>query len=122
MSCLLLLFHIAENNYKVSTKVVAIDFTTNYDLSKLKDELEGLDVSCLINNVGVNSEMPTKFLDLSDKEIKDMVQVNISSTLDITRLVLPKIVARYDFFLKKKPNSINFNTFFFTASVVQLSI
>lgn len=66
--------------------------------------------------------MPGKFLELPDKEIKDMVNVNVIATLAVTRAVLPKMIEGFDlhawffnYFDSKKGLIINLGSY--TSSV-----
>lgn len=48
----------------------------------------------LINNVGASHEMPVAFAETDPAEIDAIVQTNISWTLQLTRAILPQLVAR----------------------------
>lgn len=45
-----------------------------------------------MNNVGVNNKFPEKFLDNPMHEQEEMINVNISGTLNVTRTVLPRMI------------------------------
>lgn len=45
-----------------------------------------------VNNVGVSHAHPVYFYETSEKEMNDIVQVNVLATLKITSLVLPNMV------------------------------
>ncbi|CEH11754.1 3-ketoacyl-reductase [Ceraceosorus bombacis] len=90
---------IAASSPSVETKVVAIDFATagpkaEKGWADLKSAVEGLDVGVLVNNVGVSHSMPVPFAETSDGEIDSIVNVNISSLLKVTKLVLPGMQKR----------------------------
>ncbi|KAJ8611000.1 hypothetical protein MRB53_038213 [Persea americana] len=80
----------------VQTKTLAMDFTKNSDADykKLEAMIKDLDLAVLINNVGLSHDIPVPFLSTSDKEIADIVTVNITGTLRITKLVAPLLVKR----------------------------
>lgn len=84
-----------ETQYKVQTKVIAFDASTdkpeNYQL--LSEQLEGLPVSILINNVGQSHSMPVPFLETSAEEMSQIITLNNIVTLKITQLVTPIIKA-----------------------------
>ncbi|ODV82040.1 3-ketoacyl-CoA reductase [Suhomyces tanzawaensis NRRL Y-17324] len=84
-----------ESKYKVQTKVVAFDASTdeaaNYIV--LGDAIAGLPVSVLINNVGQSHSIPVPFLETEDKELRDIITINNIATLKITQTVTPVIAA-----------------------------
>lgn len=84
-----------ETQYKVQTKIIAFDASTdkpeNYQL--LSEQLEGLPVSILINNVGQSHSMPVPFLETSAEEMSQIITLNNIVTLKITQLVTPIIKA-----------------------------
>lgn len=86
-----------EEKYKVSTKIYNIDFakadTKAFD--GLAETINGLDISVLVNNVGRSHEMPVYFHETERQEIDDILQINIHSTLRVTQIVLPTLLARY---------------------------
>jgi 17beta-estradiol 17-dehydrogenase / very-long-chain 3-oxoacyl-CoA reductase len=83
-----------EERYKIQTRIVPIDFTQTNEGSytKLKNAINDIKVTILVNNVGVNNKFPEKFLDNPMHEQEAMINVNISSTLNVTRTVLPRMI------------------------------
>ncbi|CAG8451872.1 18648_t:CDS:2 [Dentiscutata erythropus] len=83
-----------EQKYEVDTKMYAMDFTkgTPMDYGNLRDMIEELDVGVLINNVATNHEIPTPFYLESDEIIHNIVEVNISGLLKVTKIVLSKML------------------------------
>ncbi|GME66743.1 unnamed protein product [[Candida] boidinii] len=83
-----------ENKYKVSTKILAIDISLdsieNYE--SIKEIVNDLPVTILINNVGLSHSIPVPFLETSDKEMNDIITVNNVATLKITKILAPQIV------------------------------
>jgi len=82
-----------ESKYKVKTKVVIVDFgSKEKDIyKKIEEELIDLNVTMLINNVGINTQYPKFFLEIDDEEIDNLVHVNINSLNRMTKLILPKM-------------------------------
>jgi 17beta-estradiol 17-dehydrogenase / very-long-chain 3-oxoacyl-CoA reductase len=84
-----------EQKYKVATKVFAADFTKIDDATykQMYQFLEPIkDLGVLVNNVGVANEDPEYFLELSDKTLYDMININVKGTISMTRTVLPLLV------------------------------
>lgn len=81
---------------KVATKTLAMDFALNNDMdySRLKKLVEGLDISILINNVGLSHSIPVPFVETPQKEMTDIVTINCLATLRVTQLVAPGMVSR----------------------------
>ncbi len=84
-------------------EILAHDFTqggaeADAFYARLATVAAGLDckggVGMLINNVGVNVEVPEFFQDLAEGQIQDIVRVNVESTVRMTRTILPLMVKR----------------------------
>jgi len=94
-----------QKQFSVQTAIVAIDVSskdTDSVLNKIKStmDLHG-PISLLVNNVGVNTDksIPTPFLEMSDKDIDDMININVVFTTKMTRLCIP-------YLLKNKKSAI----------------
>ncbi|KAJ3237058.1 hypothetical protein HDU81_010061 [Chytriomyces hyalinus] len=78
-------------------QTLAMDFITAGDaeyavLAKTVASLEG-GVSVLVNNVGINHEIPVAFLDESAETTEAIVQVNVLAQMRITRIIAPLMVS-----------------------------
>jgi 17beta-estradiol 17-dehydrogenase / very-long-chain 3-oxoacyl-CoA reductase len=71
-----------------------MDFADNKDsdFKSLKSLTQNLDVAILINNVGLSHSIPVPFLETEDKEMKDIVTINVVGTLRVTKLIAPIMV------------------------------
>ncbi|XP_053321091.1 very-long-chain 3-oxoacyl-CoA reductase-B-like [Spea bombifrons] len=80
------------------TKIIQADFTRGLELyDSIEDGLQGLDIGILVNNVGMTyTEGSVLFLDVTDikKRTTDIINCNITSMIQMTRIVLPNMVKR----------------------------
>ncbi|XP_074319047.1 very-long-chain 3-oxoacyl-CoA reductase 1-like [Silene latifolia] len=86
----------------IETKIIVIDFAKIVGEEvemKIKEEIEGLDVGVLVNNVGMLNSKPKFFHEVDFEEIHDLINVNLNSLTWVTRAVLPCM-------LKKKKGAI----------------
>lgn len=83
-----------ESKYGVKTLVHPFDFAaaSDPDWASLADVLSALKVTVLVNNVGVNVEHPTEFVDMSRADVSRIVDVNIGATNVMTALLLPGMI------------------------------
>ncbi|XP_076471659.1 very-long-chain 3-oxoacyl-CoA reductase-B-like [Babylonia areolata] len=85
-----------ESRFKVKTKVIAADFTRPDVYAHIQQELNGLDVGTLVNNVGMSYNHPEFFDQLDDRDqvVMNMINCNVTSVAMMTSVVLPGMVAK----------------------------
>ncbi|CAB1331718.1 unnamed protein product [Coregonus sp. 'balchen'] len=85
-----------EEQYKVETRTIAVDFGLLDIYPKVEAGLAGLEIGVLVNNVGISYPYPEYFLHIPDLDnfITNMINVNMTSVCQMTRLVLPRMVQR----------------------------
>ncbi|KAK5111293.1 hypothetical protein LTR85_012188 [Meristemomyces frigidus] len=81
---------------KVQCKTLAMDFAANNDsdFAKLKQMVQELDVSILVNNVGLSHSIPVPFAETPEREVQDIITINCMGTLRVSQLIAPGMVRR----------------------------
>jgi 17beta-estradiol 17-dehydrogenase / very-long-chain 3-oxoacyl-CoA reductase len=81
---------------KISTKTLAMDFAQNKDndYAALRKVIDGLDISILVNNVGLSHSIPVPFVETPKQEMNDIIVINCMATLKVTQLVAPGMISR----------------------------
>ena len=94
----------------IKTKIIANDWTKNFDAKtheKMYEEhLKALDISILINNVGM--AQAGNFVDTTEEEIHNTLTCNIYSTALMTNRVIQTFKRRYE--ANPKLHSLLINT------------
>ncbi|KAL7553477.1 hypothetical protein ACHAWF_016752 [Thalassiosira exigua] len=78
------------------TKYIVCDYS-NFDeeaRARVAKELEGLDIGVLINNVGQSYRYPRFFHELPAEEVQAMIEMNVNSTVWMTKMVIDGMVER----------------------------
>ncbi|XP_026066928.1 very-long-chain 3-oxoacyl-CoA reductase-like [Carassius auratus] len=87
-----------ESQYKRQTHVIQTDFTEGHSIySAIAQQLEGLQIGILVNNVGMNYiGVLANFLDVPDPDqrITQVINCNTLSVTQMSRLVLPGMLER----------------------------
>jgi len=85
-----------EEKYQVATQFLEIDYSNfnNERQESLKRAVNALDVGILINNVGMSYPFPNYFNEIDNGLVDSLTQLNIESTLRMTRIFLPIMANR----------------------------
>jgi len=80
----------------VEVKCIVCDYSNFDNKAKqiIKDEIAGLEIGVLVNNVGVSYRYPMFFHELSDEEVAALVEMNVNSTTWMTRFVINGMIQR----------------------------
>ncbi|XP_061630104.1 very-long-chain 3-oxoacyl-CoA reductase-A [Phyllopteryx taeniolatus] len=85
-----------EDQFGVETKTIAVDYGKTNIYPSIEAGLSGLEIGVLVNNVGVSYPYPEYYLRIPDLDnfITNMINVNMTSVCQMTRLVLPRMAER----------------------------
>ncbi|XP_056314306.1 hydroxysteroid (20-beta) dehydrogenase 2 [Danio aesculapii] len=87
-----------ESKYSRKTRVIQADFTEGHSIySTITQQLEGLEIGILVNNVGMNYiGVLANFLDVPDPDqrITQVLNCNTLSVTQMCRVILPGMVER----------------------------
>lgn len=83
-----------EKNYGVNTLIIQADFTEQNIYTSIQNQLEGKEIGILVNNVGAMYDLPDRFLDVPEKKLWELININVASVIMMTRIVLPQMVNR----------------------------
>ncbi|RKF83940.1 Very-long-chain 3-oxoacyl-CoA reductase [Golovinomyces cichoracearum] len=80
----------------IQIKTMAMDFSENReeDYASLEALIEDLDIGILVNNVGQSHSIPVPFILTPQKEMMDIIGINVTATLRVTKIVAPGMARR----------------------------
>jgi len=79
-------------------KTIPIDFTKDNSIySTIREEIRGLEIGILVNNVGMSYEYPETFdqIEENDKFLDKMIRCNVDSVANLTQMVLPDMIKKH---------------------------
>ncbi|XP_051950883.1 17-beta-hydroxysteroid dehydrogenase type 3 [Xyrauchen texanus] len=86
-----------ELNTGGEVKVIVADFTKDDLYGNIKENIEGLDIGILVNNVGIlPNQIPCKLLETADLEERThaVINCNVKAMVKMCRIVLPGMQER----------------------------
>ncbi|CAF1085318.1 unnamed protein product [Adineta ricciae] len=89
---------IHSKNANVQTKTIAVDFTKDNSIySTIREEIRGLDIGVLVNNVGMSYDYPEFFDKVEDsaKLVNNMIRCNVDSVAYLTQMILPDMLQKH---------------------------
>ncbi|CAF1067491.1 unnamed protein product [Rotaria sordida] len=78
-------------------KIISIDFTKDNSIySRIREEIRGIDIGVLINNVGISYEYPESFdkVEENEKFLNNMIRCNVDSVANLTQIILPDMIKK----------------------------
>ena len=84
----------------INTRIVQLDFTKTYDAATFakiyKEHLQELEVSVLLNNVGMSGAHGIDFFENNEQDVHNIMTCNMYANVLLTREVIVGMKARYE--------------------------
>jgi len=81
----------------ITIKTIPIDFTRDNSIySTIRDQIRGLDIGILVNNVGMSYDYPEVFdkVENSESVMTKMLRCNVDSVSQMTHMILPDLIKK----------------------------
>lgn len=72
--------------HQVETRTIAADFGSADMYERIRDELQGLDIGVLVNNVGMDQRYPMRFDEVDANDVMRVLNCNTVSLLKVRTL------------------------------------
>ncbi|XP_058460452.1 putative steroid dehydrogenase 4 isoform X2 [Malaya genurostris] len=84
-----------KSKYSVQVKWIAIDFSSSSQIyEKIEQNLTGIEIGMLVNNVGMVHDHPLPLEKLSKQDIEQSITVNIFPLVMLTYMLVPQMKER----------------------------
>ncbi|XP_027553970.1 inactive hydroxysteroid dehydrogenase-like protein 1 [Neopelma chrysocephalum] len=84
-----------SETYNVETEFIVADFSKGREpYPAIKEALKDREIGILVNNVGMFTDYPDYYTNLSEDTLWDTIHINIASAITMTHIVLPGMVKK----------------------------
>ncbi|KAL3282384.1 hypothetical protein HHI36_005569 [Cryptolaemus montrouzieri] len=84
-----------ESKYSVKTKIIAADFSTGRKaIEVVKEEIGGIPIGILVNNVGQNYEYPMYLSEVPENDLWDIINLNVGAATMMCRTFIKEMEER----------------------------
>jgi uncharacterized protein len=82
---------VLSHNFNIDVQVISCDLSQSNSAHNLFTQVNHLDIEILVNNAGIG--FGGAFVTQSPKDIEGMLNLNITTVVTLTRLLLPKLIS-----------------------------
>ncbi len=82
---------VLSHNFNIDVQVISCDLSQSNSAHNLFTQVNHLDIQILVNNAGIG--FGGAFVTQSPKDIEGMLNLNITTVVTLTRLLLPKLIS-----------------------------
>nr|XP_003706965.2 PREDICTED: inactive hydroxysteroid dehydrogenase-like protein 1 isoform X1 [Megachile rotundata] len=86
---------ILQENPAIEVKIIVADFSKGKEIyGKIAEQLKGIPIGILVNNVGMQYTYPMYLGEVPEDELWDIININVGATTLMTRLVIGQMKER----------------------------